>query len=305
MIVSIITPTYNRANVLDDTIQSVLAQTIDSFEYIIVDDGSTDETEQLVNKYNDKRIKYIQLSGNKGANAARNRGINEASGEYITFLDSDDRYVPKRLETIINIFKKQSKEVYCVSHSFESISENKVCRRFRVPEGRIAKIGIRSKNVVGGFSNVIFRSEAFDEIGMLDESLPSYQDYEFFIRGSDTGDIYGHDEILCEKRGYTATGSTERISDNIDKKIRGGELLLDKHSNKLTSQGHAMIHYNRGILYMLEKDVTASRRAFKKAMYTYPYQPKYTYNYVASLGGESIFKKADDLKKKIGLFLSR
>jgi len=88
--VSVIIPTYNRAHTIGRAIKSVLNQTYQDFEIIVVDDGSTDNTEEVVKSFRDKRIRYIQHKKNKGAAAARNTGIKSAKGKYIAFQDSDD-----------------------------------------------------------------------------------------------------------------------------------------------------------------------------------------------------------------------
>ena len=87
---SIIMATYNRGYCISRAIDSVLAQSFKEWELIIVDDGSSDNTEEIVKKYNDKRIKYIKLSKNSGVNVARNRGYKEAKGEWCFILDSDN-----------------------------------------------------------------------------------------------------------------------------------------------------------------------------------------------------------------------
>ncbi len=96
---SIIIPTYNRAHILPRTIASVLAQTYSNWECIIVDDGSTDTTKDLIASYSDTRIKYVYQQ-NAERSAARNNGIRHAQGEYICFLDSDDEYLPEHLEVL-------------------------------------------------------------------------------------------------------------------------------------------------------------------------------------------------------------
>lgn len=97
-LVSVIIPTYNRANLILQAVKSVLNQTYKNFEIIIVDDGSSDNTEDVINVIHDNRIRYIKHAINKGASAARNTGIREAKGKYIAFQDSDDHWLPDKLE---------------------------------------------------------------------------------------------------------------------------------------------------------------------------------------------------------------
>ena len=101
--VSIIIPTYNRANKLSGSVQSVLDQTYTDFKLIIVDDASTDDTEKIVSMIDDDRIQYHRLETNKGAAGARNEGVRLADSEWIAFHDSDDKWLPGKLE----------KQMYC------------------------------------------------------------------------------------------------------------------------------------------------------------------------------------------------
>jgi len=104
--VSVIIPTYNRAHLVGRSIQSVINQTYQDFEIIVVDDGSTDNTEDIIKEFQkkDKRIKHIKHNKNKGGSAARNTGIRAARGEYIAFLDSDDEWMPTKLEKQTSYF---------------------------------------------------------------------------------------------------------------------------------------------------------------------------------------------------------
>ena len=96
--VSVVIPTYNRADVLPRAIDSALGQSVADIEVVVVDDGSTDDTEALVADYEDDRLRYVAHETNRGANVARNTGIEAADGEYIAFLDSDDEWKPTKLE---------------------------------------------------------------------------------------------------------------------------------------------------------------------------------------------------------------
>lgn len=101
-LVSVITPTFNRAYILGTAIDSVRAQTYQNWELIVIDDGSTDGTKKLIETYNDSRIRYV-FQENKGQAAARNRGLDMAKGEWITFLDSDNEFYPQFLEKALKM----------------------------------------------------------------------------------------------------------------------------------------------------------------------------------------------------------
>lgn len=110
MLFSIILPTYNRAKLLPIAIESVLKQTYENWELIIIDDGSTDNTKEILGQFGDPRIKYI-YQHNQERSAARNRGIKEAKGEWICFLDSDDSYAISRLANWSSMLKKQDEKL--------------------------------------------------------------------------------------------------------------------------------------------------------------------------------------------------
>lgn len=104
--VSVIIPTYQRAQWLGRAIDSVLAQTMPHFELIVVDDGSTDETDAVVSAYRDGRIRYIQHGENLGSSEARNTGVEASRGEYVAFLDSDDEWLPRKLARQLDLFEE-------------------------------------------------------------------------------------------------------------------------------------------------------------------------------------------------------
>ena len=103
--VSVIVPTFNRAEYLPRAIKSVFAQTFQDFEVVVVDDGSTDDTERYVGKLLESghRVEFFRHSGNLGAQAARNTGIRKSRGEWIAFLDSDDEWLPNRLQSGLDL----------------------------------------------------------------------------------------------------------------------------------------------------------------------------------------------------------
>lgn len=120
-LVSIITPTYNCSKYIGETIESVLNQTYKNFEMIIVDDASTDNTEEVVNSYHDKRIKYVKLKTNSGPAVARNTAMELAKGKYMAFLDSDDIWVSDKIEKQIKFIKKNKYKIIC--SNYEQIDE--------------------------------------------------------------------------------------------------------------------------------------------------------------------------------------
>ena len=123
-LVSVITPTYNCAKFIGETIESVQAQTYQQWEMIIVDDCSTDNTKEIVDKYikEDSRIKYFCLKNNSGAAVARTKAMELANGEYMAFLDSDDIWTEEKLKKQLAFMKKHDVAFSCTA--YEQIDEN-------------------------------------------------------------------------------------------------------------------------------------------------------------------------------------
>lgn len=117
-LVSIIVPVYNAEKFLRDTIKTVLDQTYENWELILVNDCSTDNSVNIINEYNDSRIKLFNQEKNGGAALARNRGIDEATGDYICFLDADDLWEKEKLELQVNFMKKNNYEFIYSSYEF-------------------------------------------------------------------------------------------------------------------------------------------------------------------------------------------
>ena len=133
-LVSIITPCYNSEKFLDECISSVLNQTYQNWEMLIVDDNSSDNSSILINSYSkkDERIKPLYLNDNIGAAMARNKAISKAKGKYLAFLDSDDVWLPKKLEVQTNFMKKNNCSF--VFSSYSVISDEKPTYTISVPE---------------------------------------------------------------------------------------------------------------------------------------------------------------------------
>ena len=195
--VSVIIPTYNRKWALPEAIKSVMDQTFRSFELIIVDDGSTDATEAWV-RGNQPSAKYIKKK-NGGVSSARNRGIEESRGRYIAFLDSDDRWLPEKLE-------RQTEAMdlgHAVCHTDEIWIRNQKRVNPRLKHKKYSgDIFIKSLPlVIISPSSVMIKREIFDEIGLFDENLFACEDYDLWLRLTSKYHVHFIDEPLIIKYG--------------------------------------------------------------------------------------------------------
>lgn len=293
--VSVVIPTYNRAEVLPRAIDSVLDQTYDDFKIIVVDDGSTDNTEDVVTSYSDDRVKYVFFEDNKGANTARNEGVRRSQGEYISFLDSDDEFHPNHLEKVVDALKSSSSGVGGVFTSFKIVNSHKTTNISNSPDEKIKLEDIVSGNIVGGFSAVTVRKAAFTTVGLLDEEMLSSQDYEFFIRLLCDYSLLGISETLLTYH----TDSKQRISDSIDRKIAGQERVLEKHNEKLTSIGRARMYSSRAYLYAKNGAMKNARQDFRYAIQENPINILAYYYLIAALLGTQGFSIAIGIKSRI------
>ncbi len=212
--VSVIIPTYNREKLIERSVRSVLNQTYENLEVIVVDDGSADKTEDVIKSIDDDRVIYYKQE-NGGAGKARNTGVILATGEYIAFQDSDDVFRSKKLEIQMEYIKKNP-QYSMVYSSFLRHNADGTIRiipeAFRYPgplEGDIFYT-LLQKNSVGA-PTTLMKKECFEEIGGYDESLRSLEDWEFALRYSEGFYIGYIDEILVDV--YEQAGS---VSFNID-----------------------------------------------------------------------------------------
>ena len=241
--VSVIIPTYNRAAMLKEAIDSVLAQDYSDFELIVVDDGSTDNTPDLLNGYRDN-VNWLRQH-NQGVSAARNRGVAAASGKFIAFLDSDDLWLPAKL-TVQTEFMKSNRDVL-ICQTEEIWIRNGVRvnpgKRHRKQSGMIFERSLALCLVSP--SAVMVRRGLFEEFGLFDESLPACEDYDMWLRVSSRRPIYLIDTPLIIKRG----GHTDQLSRQpaLDKyRIQAIKKILD---SRLLSTDQ----YNAGVSMLKQK----------------------------------------------------
>jgi len=179
--VSVIIPTYNRAYLIGKAIKSVLNQTYQDYEIIVVDDGSTDNTEEIVKSFNNFIIRYISHGDNRAASVARNTGIKTCQGEYIAFLDSDDEWLPEKLDQQIKVFQDASSEVGAVYSEVIYMDENGKNMNIKLHNSKKAKGYIYEDLLVRNYvstSALLIKKECFDRAGLFDVSLNFHEDWD-------------------------------------------------------------------------------------------------------------------------------
>lgn len=190
---SVILPVYNRENFIDQAIDSVLKQSYSNFELIIIDDGSKDNTIKKINQFQDKRIRLLINKTNLGCSASRNKGIKEAKGEFIFFLDSDNTWDPRYLKAMVGAFKKlpSAQALYCGQYLFNGNSSIPFGVRF----GSFNISLLENRNYIDLNCFAIKRTSIFS-IGLFREDLKRLVDYELILRAAKKLEIFSIPVIL-------------------------------------------------------------------------------------------------------------
>lgn len=221
VMISVIIPTHNRAYIISNAIKSVLEQTYKNLELIVVDDGSNDDTKNIVNKFNDTRLKYIKYDKARGACYARNLGIKSAKGSYIAFNDSDDMWHFDKLEKQLRYIKKTSADVVFCALSRHNLDENG--KEDTVPainEGQVFYKDFLNQSLAS--TQAIFgRAECFKRI-MFDVEMPRFQDWELMLRIVQKYKVFFQKEALVDVwiQSDSITNSNLRTVDGLQKLIR-------------------------------------------------------------------------------------
>lgn len=294
--VSVIIPTYNRAHLVGRAIQSGLNQTYQDFEIIVVDDGSTDNTEEVVKSFNDPRIRYIMHEKNRGGSAARNTGVRAARGKYIAFLDSDDEWLPHKLWKQVEAFENLPADF--------GLIYTRVC--YKNPEGRVTygplprAYGfvfpqLLKGNVIGTCSSVIVKQKVFSKVGLFDEHLPARQDLDMWLRISRHYKVFPLREVLT-----VCYVHEERITSNIEAKVIAHEIFLRKYLQDLSKHPRAYSWqlYGLGMLYLQKGEVRQAKKFLLESIKQWPY-PIVVLKFITLLGGKTTYDFFVKVKKWI------
>lgn len=195
-LVSVLIPTYNYARFLDEAIQSVLDQTYQHFEIVIVDNNSTDDTAQVVSKYlSDNRVKYYRNERNLGLVGNWNKCVEYASGEFVKFLMADDKFKPELLEEFLDIMKRYPKVALVTSNSemFGARSKPRISDFIGLQNGKdmiFRCLNQGSGNLIGEPTTVMIRKKDLDQVGEFKTDYTCLVDLNMWLRLLDCGDAY-------------------------------------------------------------------------------------------------------------------
>ena len=273
--VSVIIPTYNRVAVLYYALYSVLNQTLQDFEVFVIDDASTDATQEFMEGINDPRVHYIRFETNQKAAAARNAGMERARGKYIAFLDSDDEWWPTKLERQVQILDGLSEEWGCCYggayvNKVGGLTSHRVFRPTK--SGYLVKDLLMGKLVVWT-PTFMFRRSCLEHVDLMDIALVRSQDVDFYVRLLEKYKMAAMEEplvniyLVLNKNLAKITGESRRI-------------LLAKHTELIESLGTfpSRYVYAMGDLVQAESFFTDGQykqglESFKRAIKHNPFLP--------------------------------
>lgn len=280
--VSVIIPTYNRASMLGEAIESVLDQTYSDFEIIVVDDGSTDDTQQVVKAFDDTRIRYV-FQENRGRSNARNHALSLAQGRYIAFLDSDDLFVPTKLERQVAALDSEPRFGMVYSSAVCSDEQGKelsTCVFRASASGMIYRRVAFYVPLTIILPTVMMRREVVTGVGGFDETMERFEDTDMWRRVARKYPILAMRQPLCTIRTHSgnelASQNLEDIRRALDHYVRKvfaedqdeGTLFLRRGAARLYA------HYGLAMIFLDSGRMASTRRFLIRSIKYWPFQAR-------------------------------
>ena len=222
-------PVFNRAEVVGRAVDSVLRQSFEDFELIVVDDGSSDGTAERLRSITDPRLRLIELERNVGGNAARNRGIREAKAPLITFLDSDDEFLPDRLASTVRYFDDHPDVDLLVDACIKrwpagSGKRDRVRHNPKLEGNDAVLAALFDRRLFKATPGITVRRDTAIRAGLFDEGLRRRQDYDFILRVARVGRLASRDES-----SWVKMTTTDAITADLDRSLDAIFALWDRH----------------------------------------------------------------------------
>jgi len=282
MLVSVIIPTYNSEKYIISAINSVLAQTYQNFEIIIVDDGSNDNTGSIIENIKDHRIKYLYQE-NSGPASARNNGLKNANGEFIAFLDADDLWKSEKLQIQIDAFNN-NKNICLIYNALSvqtELSKEYEIKRFHNYDkfNLIKNLLINPLGSVPYPSTVMIKKSYIDETGYFDTDLFTGEDWDLWLRLAFKADFYYIDQILTErfkpKTSITSSINLERAEYCHVKVLNTffNNQFMDKSYKSLKSEAFSSMYFKLASSYLYRYKDCIERKSYINFYNSFIYNP--------------------------------
>lgn len=248
-LVSVVIPTYNRKRMLRRAISSVLSQTFQDFEILVVSDGSTDDTDEVVASFRDPRIRLLKHESRRGASAARNTGMKASCGKFIAFLDDDDEWTSNKLEVQLPVVENSAHNVGLI-YAWMEYFQNGKSVGVQAPELRgNVFVEMLDKQAIGGCPTIIIKREIVDKVGYFDENLPRGNDGDYWRRICKVYDV----DFVPETLAKVHIGH-ERITGNTKISIRGEIKALEKRLRLFESDFNKHLIQKANVMTLIGMD---------------------------------------------------
>lgn len=291
ILVSIIIPTYNRFHLIGESIQSVLDQTHQNWELIIVDDGSTDGTKDLIlDKFQDKRIFYYFTRHSGVLSSVRNHGIQKSKGAFIAFLDSDDVWVPDKLSYQLELLKQHSDADFIIGHGAQ-FGKDAIPPPWQEPFFKGSHfLPVLTGRFVFYLPTLMFNRKVISNVGLINENMISAGEIDFFLHMSlHYKGIFTNEIVLkIRKHDHSTSNKLQTLSYLEHLKIvahfRDTGDLNKKQYIKLASE----LHYKTGLLNIKNHRITEARKNFIQYVSLNPWRYKGWIRYLQAAIGAFI-----------------
>ena len=277
-LVSIIISTHKRPHILPRAIKSVLNQTYVNLELIIVNDGSRDETAEVIAQIKDNRIRYIELSENKGLSAARNIGIQNINGEFIAFLDDDDEWMPDKLKLSLDVFKEYNDSdiglVYTNGYFVKANKKNIFFKDSCLSGVVYSQVQRQKKLFPTSIASPLLQfcmisKETISRVGFFDENMRNWEDVDFFVRVANIFDIYFLNKPLAVI--YEQKEHLGMVNEGV---MKSREYFFNKHKDKICKDRNNLYRFvqKMGRDWLVLGNKQEAREYFLKALKIKPYK---------------------------------
>jgi len=259
-LISVIVPTYNRAHTIVHSIRSVMSQSYKNLEIIVVDDCSIDNTEQIIKNLNDQRIIYLKNQKNMGASSARNVGLEHSKGSLIAFQDSDDEWLPNKLEIQSKALKESHSSVGVSYSSFLRIEGDKKfyipSNRVRTKDGNIFECLLNENFIITPV--LLVKSECFTKIGAFDNRISGMEDWDLCIRLSKHYKFCFTDKTLVIHNNREDSLSFAKIN-----QVESMKIIVQKYENEYECTHKKLIAKQCSVLGSLLYQIGQSKEGRK------------------------------------------
>ncbi len=289
--VSVILPTYNRAEVLPRAIGSVIGQSFANFELILVDDASTDNTEQTISRFTDSRIRRLRQATNGGVAAARNHGASQAQGEWLAFLDSDDEWMPDALE--VQLKRAEQNPEACLLAGASLRIDKPLVSNYCWPQtderasGSPVDCARWMAQGIANFQSVMLRRRLFEKLGGFDPSLAALEDADLAYRVlQDCGDrafAHRHPIALLHATRGSLISAPDRVLVSLRRLTRQNDWVRE-----FSRPAYAAMLYRLALHETMHGDFGSARRLSRQAVSHHPTYWRYWAYTLLALSGPGI-----------------